>query len=104
MGHTVYGGGWSLATGNNSERLYLEPPPRNLPHRRRLGQGKLYETVVVLTMIALWTRVARWALGGPEPEQLGALIAQTLLLYVILVGGLAILLRRITRPLAALEG
>lgn len=47
-------------------------------------------------------RVARWALGGPEPEQLGALIAQTLLLYVILVGGLAFLLRRITRPLAAL--
>jgi signal transduction histidine kinase len=47
-------------------------------------------------------RVARWALGGPEPQQLGALIAQTLLLYVILVGGLAFLLRRITRPLAAL--
>ncbi len=48
-----------------------------------------------------WT-VARWALGRPEPDQLGALIAQTLLLYVILVGGLGLLLRRITRPLAAL--
>ena len=48
-----------------------------------------------------WT-IARWSLGGPDPTQLGALIAQTLLLYVILVGGLAFLLRRITRPLAAL--
>jgi signal transduction histidine kinase len=48
-----------------------------------------------------WT-VARWAIGGPDPEQLMALIAQTLLLYVLLVGGLAFLLRRITRPLAAL--
>lgn len=48
-----------------------------------------------------WT-VARWALAEPDGGQLGALIAQTLLLYVILVGGLAVLLRRITRPLAAL--
>ncbi|MXP40427.1 HAMP domain-containing protein [Altererythrobacter soli] len=48
-----------------------------------------------------WT-VARWPLSEREPNQLGALIGQTLLLYVILVGGLALLLRRITRPLAAL--
>jgi signal transduction histidine kinase len=48
-----------------------------------------------------WT-VARWSLGGADPDQLGALIAQTLLLYVLLVGGLAVLLQRITRPLAAL--
>jgi len=47
-----------------------------------------------------WT-VARWAFG-PEPNQLGYLIGQTLLLYVILVGGLAWLLRRMTRPIAAL--
>jgi len=47
-----------------------------------------------------WT-VARWAFG-PEPNQLGYLIGQTLLLYVVLVGGLAWLLRRITRPIAAL--
>ncbi len=42
----------------------------------------------------------------PAPERdlgrLWALIAQTLLLYAVLVGGLAWLLRRITRPLAAL--
>ncbi|MBO9517589.1 MAG: ATP-binding protein [Porphyrobacter sp.] len=48
-----------------------------------------------------WT-VARWALAEREPNQLGSLIGQTLLLYVVLVGGLALLLRRITRPLAAL--
>jgi signal transduction histidine kinase len=40
----------------------------------------------------------------PERERgaLGGIIAQTLILYIVLVGGLAILLRRITRPLAAL--
>lgn len=48
-----------------------------------------------------WT-VARFPLSSGEPTQLGRLIAQTLLLYVLLVGGLAVLLRRITRPLAAL--
>lgn len=48
-----------------------------------------------------WT-VARWALSERDPNQLSSLIGQTLLLYVILVGGLALLLRRITRPLAAL--
>jgi len=46
--------------------------------------------------------VARVPLSVAEPRQLGQLIAQTALLYVVLVGGLAILLRRITRPLAAL--
>ena len=42
----------------------------------------------------------------PRPEHntraLGGLIGQTLLLYIVLVGGLAFLLRRITRPLAVL--
>ncbi len=42
----------------------------------------------------------------PEPEHttraLGGLIVQTLVLYIVLVGGLAFLLRRITRPLAVL--
>ncbi len=47
-------------------------------------------------------RVARWALGGSDRGALGGLIAQTLLLYAVLVGGLALLLQRITRPLAAL--
>jgi len=48
-----------------------------------------------------WT-VARVPVSDREPHRLGGLIAQTLLLYLVLVGGLALLLRRITRPLAAL--
>ena len=50
---------------------------------------------------AEWT-VARWPLSAGEPRQVGWLIGQTLLLYALLVGGLAWLLRRITRPIAAL--
>jgi signal transduction histidine kinase len=48
-----------------------------------------------------WT-VARVPLVDSPPRQLGTLIMQTLLLYVVLVGLLALLLRRITEPLAAL--
>jgi signal transduction histidine kinase len=48
-----------------------------------------------------WT-VARVPLSDREPRAVGSLIAQTLLLYLMLVGGLAWLLRRITRPIAAL--
>lgn len=48
-----------------------------------------------------WT-VARVPMSDREPRRIGGLIAQTLLLYVVLVGGLAWLLRRITRPIAAL--
>ena len=48
-----------------------------------------------------WT-VARVPLSNREPRQLGLLIGQTVLLYLLLVGGLALLLRRITQPLQAL--
>lgn len=48
-----------------------------------------------------WT-VARFPLNGSEPRSVTNLIAQTALLYLILVGLLALLLRRITQPLAAL--
>jgi len=48
-----------------------------------------------------WT-IARVPVAMGGPQQLGALITQTLLLYIVLVGGLALLLRRITRPIAAL--
>ena len=48
-----------------------------------------------------WT-IARVARATNEPSQLPAVLGQTLILYIILVGGLALLLRRITRPLAAL--
>ncbi|MXO60783.1 two-component sensor histidine kinase [Altererythrobacter salegens] len=46
--------------------------------------------------------VARVPVPRPDPRGIGSVIMQTLLLYVVLVGGLGILLRRITRPLAAL--
>jgi signal transduction histidine kinase len=46
--------------------------------------------------------VARIPLSAREPRQLWSLIVQTLLLYALLVGLLALLLRRITQPLAAL--
>ena len=48
-----------------------------------------------------WT-VARIPVSEREPNRLGPLIGQTVLLYAVLVGLLALLLRRITRPLAAL--
>ncbi len=50
---------------------------------------------------AQWT-VARLPLNDRGPSQLVPLMVQTIVLYVVLVGGLALLLRRITRPLAAL--
>ena len=46
--------------------------------------------------------VARLPVPRPEPRALNGVIMQTLVLYIVLVGGLALLLRRITRPLAAL--
>ncbi len=46
--------------------------------------------------------VARVPVPQPEVRAVGTVVMQTLLIYVILVGGLALLLRRITRPLAAL--
>lgn len=48
-----------------------------------------------------WT-VARAPIPQDRHRQIWRLAWQTLLLYVVLVGGLALLLRRITRPLAAL--
>lgn len=46
--------------------------------------------------------IARIPVPDAERRALGSMILQTLLLYIVLVGGLALLLRRITRPLAAL--
>lgn len=46
--------------------------------------------------------VARIPMSEREPRALGSLIMQTLVLYGLLVGLLAFLLRRITQPLAAL--
>ena len=48
--------------------------------------------------------VARVLIPPGEREFVATLIAQTLLLYAVLVGVIALILRRITRPLAALTG
>jgi signal transduction histidine kinase len=69
--------------------------------RAEWAKGRMLVAGLLRPGEAEWT-VARWPLSEREPNQLGALIGQTLLLYVVLVGGLALLLRRITRPLAAL--
>lgn len=47
-------------------------------------------------------RVARVPVPQREPRVLGGIIAQTLIIFAALVGVLYLLLRRITRPLAAL--
>ena len=46
--------------------------------------------------------IARIPMTQREPRALGTLLMQTLVLYIVLVGLLAFLLRRITRPLGAL--
>lgn len=69
--------------------------------QREWRHGRLLVAAMRVDSNSEW-RVARWALPGPDREALAGLIAQTLLLYVILVGGLALLLMRITRPLKAL--
>lgn len=47
--------------------------------------------------------VARVPMPSDDPRRYSGIVIQTLLIYFVLVGGLAILLRRITRPLAALR-
>jgi signal transduction histidine kinase len=69
--------------------------------RAEWGRGRMLIAGLQRQGQSEWT-VARWPLAESEPSQLGMLIGQTLLLYVVLVGGLAWLLRRITRPIAAL--
>jgi signal transduction histidine kinase len=79
-------------------RLQARPELRRRPEWR---QGEFIVAALKRAGEQQWT-VARVPLVPNEPRQLGQLIMQTLLLYVVLVGLLALLLRRITRPLAAL--
>jgi signal transduction histidine kinase len=72
-----------------------------LDARPEWAQGEMIVAGLLRPGESEWT-VARFPVSDREPHRLGALIAQTLLLYLLLVGGLALLLRRITRPLAAL--
>ena len=48
--------------------------------------------------------VARVFVPPGEPMLIASLIGQTLLIYTVLVGAIALMLRRITRPLATLTG
>jgi len=80
--------------GRLSERFPDRPPPQ-------WAQGDMLLAGLQRPGETQWT-VARVPLSDREPRQLGSLLLQTLMLYAVLVGGLALLLRRITRPLAAL--
>lgn len=79
-------------------RLHDRPDLRAQPE---WTQGEVIVAGLLRPGDAEWS-VARFPVVGNEPRQLGSLIMQTLLLYVVLVGLLALLLRRITQPLAAL--
>ncbi len=72
-----------------------------LKTRPEWAEGEMIVAGLLQQGASEWT-VARVPVSEREPHRLGALIAQTMLLYLVLVGGLALLLRRITRPLAAL--
>jgi len=79
-------------------RLHDRPELRTRPE---WTQGEIIVAGLLRPGDTQWT-VARFPVVENEPRQLGSLIMQTLLLYVVLVGLLALLLRRITQPLAAL--
>jgi signal transduction histidine kinase len=75
---------------------------RGLLHERPdWAKGEMVVAGLLRPGASEWT-VARMPVSDRDTHRLGALIAQTLLLYLVLVGSLALLLRRITRPLAAL--
>lgn len=89
-----------------SEDSYIMNRLREQPRRRSDSrwhpEGKILVAGLKREGAENWT-IARLPLAGPESGSVGALILQTLVLYLVLVGGLALLLRRITRPLAALK-
>lgn len=67
-----------------------------------LSERTLLVAAVQLENGGTWQIVRLW-LPPREIRAFGSLILQTLVLYIVLVGGMALLLRRITRPLAALR-
>jgi signal transduction histidine kinase len=79
-------------------RLQERPDLRS---RREWTAGNMIVAALQREPSGEWT-VARVPVTEGGPQQVGQLITQTLLLYFVLVGGLALLLRRITRPIAAL--
>lgn len=90
-------------------RLIAQDPPamRFLSRRAQIEGRELQpeDRVLLAGMRRADTEgwlIARTAVPPPNRQAAVALIVQTILLYLVLVGGLAWLLRRITRPLAAL--
>jgi signal transduction histidine kinase len=79
-------------------RLQDRPDLRN---RQEFINGEWIVAGLLRPGSKMWT-VARVPVALNDPRQLPLVVGQTLLLYIILVGGLALLLRRITQPLAAL--
>jgi signal transduction histidine kinase len=82
----------------------------NMPERRVLvsDTNRILEEDTPLVVAAMqrepngeWV-ISRVPIPSHDPRTLGGIIGQTLILYFVLIGGLALLLRRITRPLAAL--
>ncbi len=74
-----------------ARKLGLDPEP---PHHLMVAAIELPEARKWLTV--------RVPVPQGEPAMLGTLIAQTLLLYALMVGAIALIVRRITKPLAAL--
>jgi signal transduction histidine kinase len=81
-------------------RAVLQRRPR-LRETLRGGNRELLVAAIKSQPGGEWA-IARVPVPEHERGALGGIIAQTVILYIVLVGGLAILLRRITRPLAAL--
>jgi signal transduction histidine kinase len=93
---------YSRRLGNDRfvfDRLRARPLVRGQAPRR--ANDELLVAALQARPGSEWV-VARVAVPGREPGALAGIITQTLILYVVLVGGLGLLLRRITRPLAAL--
>lgn len=79
---------------------------RRLERRlRRGGEGRLPETVIVAAVrreaAGPWA-VARVLVPPPPARPLLGLVIQTLVIYALLVGAIALILQRLTRPLKAL--
>lgn len=93
-----------VATRPIAEDTYSRQLMRQGPQWRRRHYRHASEVLVAGLRLPSETEyiVARFPVNMRHPGQIGLLIMHTLLLYVVLVGGLAILLRRITQPLAAL--
>ncbi len=79
----------------------LEQNPRFLERRGWSSDGELVVAGLKRQGTDEWV-IARQPRPQPARRALAGIIIQTVILYLVLVGGLAFLLRRLTRPLAQL--